>query len=109
MPMGLFHDMKDLLNKFNWDILMKKIAHRVYKDSLRFLPHQWQACNFLVQSKLKSAGIVGLTHRLEPFGHTLGVAMPTSGADFCAPSDGIPCGFSPFNGGLYCYDITPLF
>ena len=48
MPVGLFHHMKDPLNKFSWNILMEKITHRIHKYSLRFLPNQWQFQNFLM-------------------------------------------------------------
>jgi hypothetical protein len=35
--------------------------------------------------------------------------MVTSETDFGATGDRIPRGFSPFNGRIYCHDVTPFF
>ncbi|HNY42187.1 MAG TPA: hypothetical protein PKJ41_17415, partial [Bryobacteraceae bacterium] len=35
MPVRSFHHIKDAADKAEWNVLVKQVAHRVYKDRLR--------------------------------------------------------------------------
>src|SRR5205085_309895 len=92
MPMGFSHHVKNLLDKFEWDILMEKIAHRIDEYCAWLFPPERQFNHMLMQGKLETIGIIGLSHQFQPHRQPFRVAMLATGTNFCAAGNRIPSG-----------------
>lgn len=97
MPGGITHDGKDILDEFQWNSLVKQVAHRIDENHLRFFPGQRETNHMRMDGQVESISIVRLAHRLQAFRHALGIAVLAPRADFSAARQGIPGGLGPFN------------
>ena len=96
--MRLIHYIENPLNVFDRNVLVKQVAHRIYEDRLRFFPSKGQSQHMRLERKFETISIILLTHCLQPFRHSLRIAVLTAGADLGTASDGVPRGIGP----LYC-------
>jgi hypothetical protein len=92
------HDRENLLDEFEWHILVKEIAHRIDKNEARRFPPKRNRQGLRLQRKPETVDVLRLTHCLEPERHPFGVAELAAGADLCAAGNRVPRCLGPFNG-----------
>jgi hypothetical protein len=63
MPVRSPHRTENPLNVFNWYLVVKEIAHRIYENTLRFFPVERQVKCIRVRSKFKAVSVLALPHR----------------------------------------------
>lgn len=100
MPACPVHDIKNLHDEGLGSMDMEQVAHGVHENHLRLFPAERQIDRVRVDSQLEAVAVVGRAHGMKPAGHSFGIAVPASGADFRAAGDGVPGAFGPFNGGI---------
>ena len=64
MPMGMPHDVENLLYVLERHIFVEQVAHRVHENSLRLFPPQRQLEHVRLQRQPEPVAIVPLAHRL---------------------------------------------
>lgn len=82
---------------------MEEVAHRIDEDRAWFTPLTRLVDQLGVERQFKAVRIFRHAHRLQPFRHTLGVAVLAPGRDDVATGDGVPGGMRPFYVGVSCH------
>lgn len=85
------------------NVAMKKIAHRVYKNSLRLFPLKWKIKHLRHEAKVKSLLVRVSFHAAPALGECCSITMRATWADHRAATDGIPSCVGPFNFGFIAH------
>ena len=97
MPVGPTHHVEDLEDEFIRHSAVKKVAHRVHENGLRFFPLERKFQGALVEGRDEAIRVIRLAHRLESQSHPFRVAMLATRADLRAARERVPRGFRPLN------------
>ena len=109
MPAGAPHHVKDLLDVTEGHLLVEKVAHGIHEDPIRALPLQWQFQHVRLEREPEAVDVVPLSHGLQTFRQSLGVAVLAGRADLRASGYGIPSGIRPFDVRVAGHYAAPLF
>ena len=105
VPVRRLHGLEDFEDEVGRHSLMEEIAHRVDEDGARLFPFQWESETLGPKLEIKPLLKRMTWHTTEPLGKCLGVTVFTAWTDFRAPSDWVPGGVGPLDGGIKRHNL----
>jgi hypothetical protein len=94
---AIAHCLEYTLDIGKWDIVVKEVAHRIYKHDSRLSPAARNVEQIGVQRHLKAVPVAITPHGREALCHALSVAVFATLTDLGTPRDGIPGHLGPLD------------